>query len=588
LAEAAQIIGRADQAISVLRRAFQAYAEAGEIGAAVRCGFWLVEALALRNELAQAGGWLGRLGRLVEQHPDCAERAYLLLAEADKAHFERDHEAESAALELGRLCGDRDVSLYATHAQGWSLVKRGRADEGLALLDETMVGIAAGEASPRITGKVYCSAIATCHELQELRRAREWTRALNAWVDDRPQFTGAYSGICRIHRSELLQLGGAWPDAAHEAELACELMTRGVGLFAAGEAFCRLGEIHRIRGDLAGADEAYRRGSEYGWDAQPGLSLLRLAQGRVEVAAAAIQRALAETADELTRSHLLPAYVDIMLTKPDVERAPTARGSWRRLPSASAPGRCMPAPRTPWVASTSPPADPRPPCRPCAARTSCGGISTRRTRRRGPASAWASRAGRCTTMTRPRWSSAARSMIPPGSLHRVAARCVTPMSATRQVVGCPPPGLRRAPEEVGEQLQLVVLVPRADLVHRAVHPRVQAKDLRAPGAQRPDEDRAAVGRVACALDPAGALEPIEDAGHGRWVEPRAARQRARAQRSLPGEDVEAVEVDVPDVEAGTDVVVEHGQLDDQLAQRIPDGRREPTPAPRRLRLLRCY
>jgi DNA-binding CsgD family transcriptional regulator len=325
LGEALQILGRFDRAVTVLQRAHQAHLDTGDIGAALRCAFWLAEALLFRNDQAQAGGWMGRAGRLVEQQPDCAERAYLLLVEADRAHFAGDWDGEYAnaarANELGRRCGDWDVSLYATHAQGRARIKQGRVEEGLALLDESMVGIAAGEASPRVAGKVYCSMIATCHELHELRRAREWTQALNAWCDARPQFAGAYSGICRIHRSELLQLGGAWPDAVREAELARDLLTQGYGEFAAGEALYQLAEIHRLRGDFAEADEAYLSASRYGWDNQPGLSLLRLAQGRADAAAAAITRALAEAPDQLSRLRLLPAYVDIMLAKPDAGRA---------------------------------------------------------------------------------------------------------------------------------------------------------------------------------------------------------------------------------------------------------------------------
>jgi len=325
LGEAADLLGRGDEAIRVLQRAYQAHVGAGQIGAAVRCAFWLWHALMFKTEFAAAGGWVVRAGRLTETRPECAQRGYLLIPEAERRHGEGDNAAAFAtagrAAELGARCQDRDLVTVATHIQARALIKQGRVEEGLALLDEAMLGITAGETSPRVTGWIYCSTISTCHELHEVRRAREWTTALNAWCDALPQLSGAFSGICRIHRSQLLQLGGAWPDAVREAQVACEHLTQGYGELVAGAAFYQLGEIHRLRGEAADADEAYRRASQYGWQTQPGLALLRLAQGKVDASVAAIRRALGESTDTLARSQLLPAYVEVMLVTGDVAAA---------------------------------------------------------------------------------------------------------------------------------------------------------------------------------------------------------------------------------------------------------------------------
>jgi len=183
------------------------------------------------------------------------------------------------------------------------------------------VSVAAGETSVRVSSWIYCSVIDACYELDEVRRAREWTVALNAWCDSQPQFTGAFSGVCRIHRAELLQLGGAWADAVREAGLAGDQLTQGYGEAMAGLAFYRLGEIHRLRGEAGEAEEAYRGASRYGGQTQPGLALLRLAQGRADAATAGIRRALAETTDRLARTRLLPSYVEIMLAVPDLVAA---------------------------------------------------------------------------------------------------------------------------------------------------------------------------------------------------------------------------------------------------------------------------
>jgi len=325
LAEAAEFVGRGDEAIRVLQRAYAAHLDAGEIGDAVRCAFWLWHALVVNGEFAHAGGWVVRAGQLTEKRPNCAEQGYLQIPVAERQHGEGAYAAAfdtaGRAAEMGRRCADRDLVTIATHIQGRALIKQGTVEQGLALLDAAMLGVTAGETSPRVTGWIYCSTISTCHELHEVRRAREWTTALNAWCDALPQFTGAYSGICRIHRSELLQLGGAWPEAVREAQVACEHLTRGYGELVAGAAFYQLGEIHRLRGESADAEEAYRRASDFGWSTQPGLALLRLAQGNLDASVAAIRRALAESTDRLARAQLLPAFVEIMLATADLAAA---------------------------------------------------------------------------------------------------------------------------------------------------------------------------------------------------------------------------------------------------------------------------
>lgn len=279
----------------------------------------------LTGEFAQAGGWITRAGRLAGDRGACGEQGYLLIPEAERQFGGGDPGAAFAtaarAAALGNRCRDPDLVTLAAHVQGRARIKQGRPAEGLALLDEAMVGVAAHETSVRVTGWVYCSTIVACHELHELRRAREWIRALNAWCDAQPQFTGAYSGICRVHRAELLQLGGAWQDAVREARIACEQLTRGAGEMLAGAAFYQLGEVHRLRGETVDAEAAYRRVSRYGWETQPGLALLRLVQGRADLAAAAVRRSLGERTDPLERSHLLPAYVEIMLATGDVGSA---------------------------------------------------------------------------------------------------------------------------------------------------------------------------------------------------------------------------------------------------------------------------
>jgi len=323
-AEAADMLGRCEDAVELLRRAYTAYAEAGAVGAALRCAYWLCKALAWGGEFAQSGAWLARARRLAATDPGCPECAYLLMLEAELHFRAGEHEQMlDAARRLAEAVAPRaDADLAAGTAMtlGLALVSNGQVAAGLAELDEAMVAVADGGPSARCTGMIYCVVIGTCQDLQELHRAQEWSDALAEWCAAQPDFTGAYRGLCRVHRVVLLQLGGAWPDAVREARLACAQLTAGYGEQAAGGAFYQLAELHRLRGEFTEAEQAYRDTLQHGWDAQPGLALLWLARGRTEAATAAIRRALAETTEPMRRARLLPAAVEILLAESDKDR----------------------------------------------------------------------------------------------------------------------------------------------------------------------------------------------------------------------------------------------------------------------------
>lgn len=329
LATSASMIGRDDEYLSILERAHQRYLDNGETLRAVRCAFWVGVHLALRGEMAPATGWLGRAQRLVEREErDCVELGYLLLPVALQNEATGDWDTAAAAAAdaaaIGERFGDVDLFALAVHEQGCVLVKQGRVKEGLGLLDEAMVAVTAGElSSPIVTGLIYCGVIAGCQDAYELRRAREWTAALTRWCEEQPEMVN-FTGRCLVHRAEIMQLDGAWPDALEEARRAGERFALAMNQVAAGEAFYRQGEIRRLQGELAAAEEAYRNASRCGWEPQPGWALLRLAQGKGDVAAAAIRRVAGETTERLKRARLLPAYVEIMLAVGAVDEARSA------------------------------------------------------------------------------------------------------------------------------------------------------------------------------------------------------------------------------------------------------------------------
>ena len=317
LATTAFMLGRDDEYLTLLERAHHAHLEAGEPLPAVRNAIWIGLTLFIRGEVGPGGGWIGRAQRLFEREPgDFVERGYLLMPLAYQHEATGDFESGAAvaaeAAAIAERFGDADGFALATHGQGAMLIKAGRVQEGLALLDEAMVAVTTRELSPIATGIVYCGVILACQEVYEVRRAREWTAALTRWCDGQPDVL-AFTGRCLVHRAEILQLNGEWPFALEEAQKARQrfIDTRNEG--RVGLALYREAELQRLLGEFEDAENAYREASRYGWDPQPGLAQLRLAQGRVEAAVSTIRRVVDEAKEPLTRVGLLPAYVEIML-----------------------------------------------------------------------------------------------------------------------------------------------------------------------------------------------------------------------------------------------------------------------------------
>jgi DNA-binding CsgD family transcriptional regulator len=331
LAMSAYMLGREDAYLDAFERAHHAHLDAGDVLRAARCAWWIGLNRLIRGETARATGWFGRGERLLERDGrDCVERGYYLIPATLDAVARGDTSAARAAAEqavaIGERFGDRDLVTMARMELGHVLVREGLAAEGFRLVDETMVAVTTGELSPVVAGIVYCKTIAYCQDALEARRAREWTLALSGWCERQPDLV-AFTGLCLVHRAEVLQLQGAWPAALDEAQRAGERFRRGgpTSERYAGGALYRAGEVYRLRGDFAAAEEAYRGASRAGVEPQPGLALLRLAQGNGEAARAAIQRVLDETREPLERAGLLPAFVEVMLAVGDLETA--RRGS---------------------------------------------------------------------------------------------------------------------------------------------------------------------------------------------------------------------------------------------------------------------
>ncbi len=327
LSKAAHLIGRQDASVDLLARAHQGFLSRGETRRAARSAFWLGFISLISGEPAQASGWLSRAERLLAGQPDCVEKGYLLLPVGYRAVHGGDaavaYRAFGEAVEIGERFGDSDLLTLARQGQGRALIRQGKTARGVALLDEAMVAVRAGEVSPIVAGGVYCSLIDACSEIFDLRRAQEWTSALDQWCTSQPDVV-PYRGHCRIRRAELMQLHGAWQDAVAESQQACEQFSQPSPRPGAGAAFYRLAELYRLRGQFAEAEDAYRQASRLQRTPQPGLAQLRFAQGQLDAANVAIRRVLEELLEPAARAGALDAYVEIVLAARDVSAARVA------------------------------------------------------------------------------------------------------------------------------------------------------------------------------------------------------------------------------------------------------------------------
>jgi DNA-binding CsgD family transcriptional regulator len=328
----AYMSGRDAEFQTILERCYRAHLAAGDHTRAARSGFWLALNALLHGQVGSATGWLTRANRLIESC-DCVEHGYLLLPVVERhladGKIGDAHAGATAAWEIGARFNDADLTACARHLQGRALVRRGQIGDGLALLDEAMLAVVAGELSPIMTGLMYCSVIDACQQVCALNRSREWTFAFARWCEQQPEMM-AFTDTCRVHRCEILKLEGAWADAMSEAARACVRCARANRPLPTG-ALYQQGELHRLQGNLKAAEDAYLQASNLGHEPQPGLALLRMSQGRLDVACAAIARAVEVTTDPLDRARLLPAYVEIMLAAADIGSASRAAGELEGL-----------------------------------------------------------------------------------------------------------------------------------------------------------------------------------------------------------------------------------------------------------------
>jgi DNA-binding NarL/FixJ family response regulator len=326
-AQAASLTARDDEAFVILDRCYALCLASGAELRAANSAFWLGFRLSSLGEHGRAHAWLVRSAEIVDRHGDCVEAGYLLLPRIHRellAHENDDaQELAARAASIGDRFADPDLSALARQLNGRALIERGDVAAGVGLLDEAMLIATTGAVSELGRGLVYCSVIGCCQRVFAVDRSREWSAVLDSWCASQAQL-GIFNGTCRVHRAEILQFGGNWDAALREAQAVAS------GIKAddreRSAAHYEEAEIHRLHGEFEAAQRLYELASSLGGDSQPGLALLRLAQGEVALAVHGIRRAVATSSSALGRARLLPAVVEIMLAAGARSEAADAAG----------------------------------------------------------------------------------------------------------------------------------------------------------------------------------------------------------------------------------------------------------------------
>lgn len=326
LADAAWWLGKLDESASARERAYEARVKAGDRRGAAMEAFSLSLALGDKGADAAASGWRSRAYGLVEGDLKSVPAGYLFSMEADEAFhagaIDECLEKARLTIDIGRKNDEQTLIAWGTHLEGHALIKKGDVDRGWARLDESMVAVTTARLKPSWAGLMHCGMLLACEQFGDPRRGWQWVEATERWLEGVP---GAvlYPGVCRIHKVHFMQLRGTWSDAEQEAERACADLLD-VHVFTAARGYYEIAEIKRLRGDYEAAQELYTKAHHLGWDPQPGLALLRLAQGRVPAAVAGMRRVLDQTHVPLARGHLLPQQIEVALAAGDVDAAEQA------------------------------------------------------------------------------------------------------------------------------------------------------------------------------------------------------------------------------------------------------------------------
>jgi len=324
---AAQSVARPADAVAPLERAVAAYGAVGDRRGAARAATMLAHVHLEGRETAVAKGWLRRAANMLDGIAECAEHGHVEWISCRVAIVEGRlddgiRHGENA-LAIGRRLADPDIEAVALIYTGHGLIASGDIERGISLQDEAGAAVLGGGVAPLYGGLIFCGLIYSCVNRGDWLRAAQWTDQFTRWCGDSGFFN--FPGMCRLHRAEVLSLRGELEAAEAEVEDAIEQLAVAAP-YAEGDAYRVLGEIRLVRGELAGAEAAFRRAHELGWDPQPGYALLQVARGNADSAVRALERSLEDRgwANRQRRGMLLANLVIVAAAAGDTARAESA------------------------------------------------------------------------------------------------------------------------------------------------------------------------------------------------------------------------------------------------------------------------
>lgn len=324
LGESAFWSGHPTEALSIKEKAYGKLRREQKFQEAAITALDLAFLYKYRLAMSVSKAWLKRAEDLVGEAVDTEAYGYLLRIQCVDA-FESDGDPERAislaneVIACGKALDNRSIEALGLMDKGRFLVSMGRVDEGMALVDESMVAAVAGELDPDATGRNYCNMLAVCDQVADYQRAAEWSEAAESWC--RQHSDSAYPGICRVFRAELKWLRGDWQAATTDLRRAIDELTGYTPII--GAALYQIGLVALRSGDLDESAQLFRSANEHGFVPLPGLASLRLVEGDAKGAEELLLDAIASNPQPLDRAKYLPALIDAEIDLVHIEEAKT-------------------------------------------------------------------------------------------------------------------------------------------------------------------------------------------------------------------------------------------------------------------------
>ena len=327
LATAAAMSAEADRGSEVKERAYRAYVSEGNVLRAAYLAIDIAQEQFWSGRRSMASAWMHKAEQHLKDLPESYVQGHLLVLHSELAAMSGNLEEALAlaegAVEIGNRVSDADLRAFAQTNLGFLKISSGETETGFALMEEASIAAVNDELSPIASGITCCRMISACRDLTDYQRATEWIEATESYC--KRQSVAGFPGVCRVHRAEVKAVHGAWDTAEQELVRATDELGGYNAVPNQAEGYYAIGDIRRLRGDFAGAEDALREAHARGKSPQPALSLIRLAEGKTAVALKGINAAVAETDwDRWTRSRLLPAQVEIAVAAGDVSLARAA------------------------------------------------------------------------------------------------------------------------------------------------------------------------------------------------------------------------------------------------------------------------